>query len=129
MEAKVLKQFQVEYEPPRYNGFNASGWQPLGDNVLVKPDVTRRKTVGGVELPDDLADRMDLMSITGVVVALGDDAYKWNADRTRPFAGVKPKEGDRIIFEKYAGKVITGEDGDSYRILEDKSIGGVKIKT
>lgn len=126
MQPKVLKQFQVEYIPAPYMGKNTAGWSPIGDYVLVRPDLIARKSSGGVELPDDLADRMELAAITGVIVECGDEAFKWNADRTRPFEGYKPKAGDRIIFEKYAGKPILGEDGGNYRILDDKSVGGIK---
>lgn len=128
MQPKVLKQLQVEYLPAPYFGANASGWSPVGDYVLIRPDEIAKKTTGGVELPDDLAERMQLAAITGTLVETGDEAFKWNADRTRPFEGYRPKAGDRVIFEKYAGKPIMGEDGISYRILEDKSIGGVKVK-
>lgn len=128
MQPKVLKQLQVEYLPAPYFGANPSGWSPVGDYVLIRPDEIAKKTTGGVELPDDLAERMQLAAITGTIVQTGDEAFKWNADRTRPFEGYRPKAGDRVIFEKYAGKPILGEDGISYRILEDKSIGGVKVK-
>ncbi len=110
-------------------GENRSGWQPIGDYVLVRPDTIARKSSGGVELPDDIAERMQLAAITGVIVECGDDAFFWNADRTRKFMGYAPIPGDRIIFEKYAGKPIIGEDGISYRILEDKSIGGIQRKS
>ncbi len=128
MQPKVLKQYQVEFLPAPYFGMNQSGWSPIGDYVLVRPDEIAKKTTGGVELPDDLADRMQLAAITGTVIECGDEAFKWSADRARPFEGYKPKPGDRVIFEKYAGKPIVGEDGINYRILDDKSIGGIKRK-
>lgn len=128
MEPKLLKTVHAEYVPATYNGVNTSGWQPVGDLVLVLPDTIATKTSGGVELPQDIAERMQLAAITGTVVALGDEAFRWNADRTRPFEGVKPTEGSRVIFEKYAGKPILGEDGRQYRFLDDKSIGGMKKK-
>ncbi len=126
MEPKLLKQMHVEYKPAPYLGSNRSGWSPVGDYVLVQPDAIAQTTSGGIELPADIAERMQLAAITGVVVECGGEAFKWNADRTRPFGGSPPKAGDRIIFEKYAGKPILGEDGISYRIMEDKMIGGVK---
>ena len=126
MEPKTLKQFQVEFLPAIYMGENRSGWSPVGDYVLIRPDQIMRKSTGGIELPDDLADRMELAAITGVIVECGDEAFKWNADRTRPFEGYRPQAGDRVIFEKYAGKPIIGDDGVSYRIMDDKAVGGVK---
>ena len=126
MQPRVLKQFHVEYVPALFFGKNLSGWSPIGDYILVRPDMVAKKSSGGVELPDDVADRMELAAITGVIIECAEEAFKWNADRTRPFEGYKPKAGDRIIFEKYAGKPIIGDDGVHYRIMEDKCIGGVE---
>ena len=126
MNPKVLKQVHAEFTPARYNGVNTSGWQPIGDYVLVRPDTVASKTTGGIEMPDDIVERLELAAITGVIVECGDEAFKWNADRTRPFDGRKPKAGDRVIFEKYAGKPILGVDEANYRIMDDKAIGGVK---
>jgi co-chaperonin GroES (HSP10) len=128
MQPKLVKQMHVEYVPAPYLGANRSGWSPIGDYVLVQPDAIAMKSSGGIELPDDIAERMQLAAITGVIVECGEEAFKWNADRTRPYEGSKPQAGDRVIFEKYAGKPILGEDGITYRILEDKSIGGIKRK-
>ena len=128
MLEKVLRTAHCEYIPAPDFGENKSGWQPIGDYVLVRPDAVARKSSGGIELPDDLAERMQLAAITGVIIECGDEAFRWNADRTRPYEGYKPQAGDRIIFEKYAGKPILGEDGKNYRILDDKAIGGIKRK-
>jgi co-chaperonin GroES (HSP10) len=126
MQEKLLRTIHCEYQPAMYLGANFSGWTPIGDYVLVRPDDVARKTSGGIDLPDDLAERMQLAAITGVIIECGDEAFRWNADRTRPHEGYKPIAGDRVIFEKYAGKPILGEDGKNYRILEDKAIGGIK---
>lgn len=126
MKEKILRTIHAEYLPSLYHGKNQSGWSPIGDYVLVKPDSIARTSSGGIELPDDLAERMQLAAITGVIIECGDEAFRWNADRTRPFEGYKPQPGDRVIFEKYAGKPILGEDGINYRIMDDKAIGGIK---
>jgi len=126
MQPKLVKQHYVEYVPGRYNGVNGSGWKPINDYVLVLPDQISSKSSGGVELPEDLADRMQAAAITGTVIDMGGDAFSWNSDRTRPFGGEKPKPGTRVVFEKYAGKVILGKDGETYRILDDKAIGGIQ---
>lgn len=128
MEPKLLKTIHAEYVPARYNGVNASGWTPIGDLVLIKPDDIAQKTSGGIELPQEIAERMQLASVTGVIVDVGDDAFRWNMDRSRPWEGYKPKPGDRVIYEKYAGKPILGEDGEHYRFMDDKCIGGISNK-
>lgn len=128
MEPKLIKQSHAEYTPARYNGVNTAAWSPIGDYVLVKPDAAADKSSGGVHLTQDTTDRMALAAMTGVIVELGDDAFRWNADRTRPFSGKRPSEGTRVIFEKYAGHPILGDDGEIYRIMDDKAIGGIRKK-
>ena len=128
MEEKLLKTIYAEYVQAPYMGENKSGWKPWGDYILIRPDMIAKKTSGGVALPDDLAERMQLAAITGVIIECGDEAFKWNADRTRRTEGRVPQAGDRVIFEKYAGKPIIGEDKNNYRIMEDKSVGGIQRK-
>lgn len=118
MEPKILRQFQIEYVEAPYMGQNKSGWSPIGDYVLVRPDAVARKSSGGIELPDDIADRMELAAITGVLVENGPQAFDYLKD--------KPVPGTRVIFEKYAGKPIIGEDGNSYRIMDCTAVGGQK---
>lgn len=126
LNPKILNVSRVEYMPAIYSGSNKSGVEPVGDRVLVLPDMAMTKSQGGIELPQDIHERMQLSASSGVVIACGDDAFAWNSDRTRPFSGYKPKAGDRVHFEKYAGKEIVGDDGVKYRLVDDKSIGGVK---
>lgn len=126
MQPKLVRVDRVEYIPAPFMGNNKSGFQPIGDNVLIRPDIAASKTSGGIELPEDQVERIQLSASTGVVVECGDGAFVWSADRTRPFEGYKPRPGDRIAFAKYAGQVITGHDHVQYRLMEDKAIGGVK---
>jgi co-chaperonin GroES (HSP10) len=97
----------------------------LGDRVLILPD-TAASVVGKIQLPDDVRERAQLSGSTGVIIQIGDDAFTWNFDRSRPWAGYRPKAGDRIYFDRYAGKEILGDDGHVYRLMDDKCIGGVQ---
>src|ERR1700723_3582077 len=72
MQEKLLRTIHCEYQPAMYLGANFSGWSPIGDYVLVRPDDVARQTSGGIELPDDLADRMQLAAITGAFLECGD---------------------------------------------------------
>jgi co-chaperonin GroES (HSP10) len=128
MEAKVLKVNYVEYIRAPYMGKNASGYNPIGDHVLVRPDIAAQKTTGGIELTEDQVERHQMSAQTGTVIACGDGAFLWSADRTRPFEGYKPRPGDHVAFARYAGQVITGKDNVHYRLMEDKAIGGVEGK-
>jgi len=125
MQPKVLPLQKLGYLPATYSGKNEAGCTPLGDRVLILPDAAMSSTVGGIKLTEDFQQRAQLSATSGVVIELGDDAFKWNFDRSRPWAGYRPKPGDRVHFDKYSGKEIVGTDGNTYRLLDDKSIGGV----
>ncbi len=122
---KVLSVRRVEYIPAPYFGKNDSGCTPVGDRVLVRPDIASAKA-GGLQLPDDVVERAQMTATSGVIVALGDDAFAWNGDRTRPFGGKKPEPGSRVYYDRYAGKVILGGDNVEYTLMDDKCIGGVR---
>lgn len=124
MEPKVVSISRIEYIPAPYTG-NNSGYRPIGDLVLVRPDMAADKA-GSVLLTDEMRDRMHMTSMSGVVVATGDGAFAWSSDRIRPFEGDKPKAGDRICFDKYAGRILTGDDGVEYRLMTDVNIGAVR---
>jgi len=126
LNPKVLSVSRVEYIPAPWSGTNKSGCTPVGDRVLILPDIAMTKSQGNVALPDEVVERMQLSASSGVIVECGDDAFVWNSDRTRPFGGYKPKPGDRVHFEKYAGKEIVGDDGAKYRICDDKAIGAIR---
>lgn len=125
MQPKVLSIRKAEYIPAPYFGKNESGYAPLGDRVLIRPDIAS-SNVGGLHIPDDIRNRAQLSGTSGVVIELGDDAFRWNFDRTRQWIGYRPKPGDRVSFGKYSGQEILGKDGQTYRMMDDKAIGGVE---
>lgn len=125
MKPRLLSIRRAEFLPAPYFGKNESGCLPIGDRVLVRPDIAASSS-GGIEIPDEVIDRAQLSASSGVVIDLGLGAFEWNSDRTRPFIGDKPQPGDRVHFDKFAGKLILGDDGVEYRLLDDNSIGGVR---
>ncbi len=132
MTPKLVMTPLGQYEPAKWNGVNESGIGPFADRVLILPDGAAEQTSGGVDLPEELVDRMTQAAETGVLIAMGPDAWLWNSDRTRRLEGEKPKVGQRVIFERYAGSFQHGpHDGRKYRIMDDKCVcGGVaELKT
>lgn len=127
MQPRLIKTQHAEYKPGVYSGKNESGWRPIGDKVLVLTDQMVDKTSGGIFISEELRDRMSMAAETGIVVDLGDGAFEWNADRARPFSGQKPKPGDFVYVERYAGQVIMGNDGQTYRMMSDACIAGLKL--
>ena len=76
--------------------------KPLADRVLVKPEKLEAKTAGGIIIPDTAQEKTQ----TAVVVAIGDDKEK-----------IKVTEGQKVLFEKYAGTEVQ-IDGDDHLILK-----------
>jgi chaperonin GroES len=122
MEPRLIKGIQAEYVPAKWSGQNTSGVRVVGKTVLVLMDKCSPKTTGGVDLPDDLIERMSMAAESGVLVACADGAFLLNEDMTA-WSGAKPAPGDRVYVEKYAGKVVRGRDGEMYRIMDYGSIG------
>lgn len=125
MEPKLIKTWNAEYVKTNWNGKNESGVTPIGDRVLVLADKAADRTSGAVFLPEQLTERQSMAAESGVLVEAGDDAWTWNSDRTRPFGGRRPMVGDRVIFQKYAGQLVLGDDGELYRLMDDNSIAAI----
>ncbi len=118
---------------------NESGVYPKGNRVVVLLDVIEEKTAGGILLPATDLERHQMAQATGVLVAVGDDAWidgkeitkrmvdgqlevveerVWGS--THPFAAI----GERVCFAKYNGMQFDGDDGLKYRLLNDQDITG-----
>lgn len=123
---RLLRTQIASYEVREWWGANTSGCQPVGDHVLVLTDEAASK-IGSIHLPEQLSERQSLASESGVIVAIGDGAFRWNADRSHAFAGTKPEVGQRVFFARYSGQVLKGLDEVMYRLMSDSCIGGVAI--
>ena len=114
-----------------------SGIYPSGNRVVVKPDDIEKVTDGGIIIPEPEAVKHALSQTTGILVAVGPDAFthsvriterlidgEWKpvervtTGYSEPFAQV----GDRVAFAKFGGLQVEGEDGQKYRILNDEDI-------
>lgn len=84
---------------------------PLADRVLVKTEKTESKTASGIIIPDTAQEKTQI----AVVVAVGDDKEK-----------VKVKDGDRIMYDKYAGTNIKIEGEDHLILKADDIIAIIK---
>lgn len=115
------------FKPGVFSGTNESGWEPIGDKVLILTDQPAEKSAGGIQFTDTLKERTALAAETGILAALGDGAWVWNSDRTRPFEGRRPRVGDYVYIQRYAGQVILGNDGQLYRLMDESCVAGVKF--
>lgn len=127
MQPRLVKTEQAQYEKAEWTGSNLSGRTPIGDMVIVLPDPAAETVgeLGVLHSPEEFKQRMTQASETGVVVAVGEGAFVWSADRARPFEGRKPQPGDRVDFARYAGRIVIGQDGKSYRLMTDSCISSI----
>jgi len=93
--------------------------EPSGWRILILPYRGKGKTAGGIYIPDSTVDREALATVCGYVVKVGPLAYK---DKEK-FGDSDPwcKEGDWVIFGRYAGSRFK-IDGGEVRLLNDDEI-------
>lgn len=91
-------------------------FKPLYDNILVKLDVSEKKSHGGIILVDN--ERKDTRE--GNVMAIG--SGRLNADGS--LSKLSLKVNDNIIFGQHSGIKITLDNND-YLILREAEIFGV----
>lgn len=97
--------------------------KPTGYRILVLPRTLPPKTRGGIYLAEKTIEQEHLAATVGYVVAIGPDAYK---DAAKFPEGAWCKEGDYILFNRYAGariSMLTDDNGEiNFRILNDDEI-------
>jgi chaperonin GroES len=90
--------------------------RPLHDRVLIKRIEEQETVKGGIIIPDSAKEK----SQEGEVISVGTGKTLENGS-TVP---LEVKEGDRILFGKYAGTEIKVETKD-YLILREEEIIGI----
>ena len=91
-------------------------FKPLRDKVLVKRLSEDEKTKGGIIIPDTAKEK----PMQGTVVSVG--VGKKTDDGKR--IPMSLKQGDRVLFGKYAGTEIK-LDGEEHLILGEDDIMGI----
>ncbi len=89
---------------------------PLGERVLVRRVQEAETVRGGIIIPDTAKEKPQ----EGVVVAVGTGRY----DKGGQHVPMSVKEGDRVLFGKYAGSEIK-IDGEEFLILKEEEIFGI----
>jgi len=90
--------------------------RPLHDRVLVERLEEETKTAGGIIIPDNHTEK----PAEGKVVSVG-PGYRLENGTIR---GLDVKEGDKVLFGKYAGTEVKVE-GTDYLIMKEDDILGV----
>ncbi|GAB6092615.1 co-chaperone GroES [Furfurilactobacillus curtus] len=87
--------------------------KPLGDRVILQASEEEEQTVGGIVLASNAQEK----PTTGKVISVGAGRVLDNGDSVAPSV----KEGDTVMFDKYAGTQVT-YDGADYLVLHEKDI-------
>ena len=87
--------------------------RPLDDRIVIKEIEAEEKTSGGIVLPDTAREKPQ----RGRVVAVGPGKLLDNGNR----AEIGLKEGDEVLFGKYAGTEIK-VDGEEIKILRESDV-------
>jgi chaperonin GroES len=113
---RLFNGLQAEYVQIDWPGSNTSGLRSFGTNVLVKVDQCAGVRASGLIITDEATDLMTAAAVTGCIFAIGPRAFP-NA-----IGDDRPKPGDRIYFDKFAGIRAKGLDGGDFRIMDDTCI-------
>ncbi len=87
--------------------------KPLGDRIIIEQIQSEEKTASGIVLPDSAQEKPQ----EGKVVAVGTGRVTENGEKV----ALEVKEGDSIIFSKYAGTEVKYE-GTDYLILRESDV-------
>ena len=90
--------------------------RPLQDRVLVKRIEEEEKTKGGIIIPDTAKEKPQM----GVIMAAG----KGKKSEEGKLLPIDVKQGDKVLFSKYAGTEVKVE-GEELLIMREDDILGV----
>lgn len=99
---------------------NPSGITPIEYKVLVRPRKADERTKGGIMLPETVVEKDQHASMEGEVIAVSPLAFSYED------GAPKAEPRDTVIFARYAGINVRGNDGADYRLMNDKDIVAVR---
>jgi co-chaperonin GroES (HSP10) len=94
---------------------------PTGWRIAILPYRGAEKSKGGIVLAEETQRKSNLATVCGYVLKVGSLAYN---DESKFPTGAWCKEGDWIIFGRYAGARIP-IDGGEIRLINDDEVLGV----
>jgi len=90
--------------------------RPLYDRIIVKRLEEERTTASGIVIPDSAKEKPE----QGEVVAVGHGRLLENGT----VLPLQVKQGDRILFGKYAGQTVK-IDGEEHLVLREEDVLGI----
>ncbi len=95
--------------------------QPVGWRVTVLMLTIPEVSAGGVILVDDNRQARSVASPQGIVIGVGPQAYMDPARFQAPWV----KVGDRVLFQKYGGRMFQLRNGQHIAVLNDTEFAAV----
>lgn len=100
--------------------------EPCGHRVLIKPESLedvdpdlRRAKAAGIDVSAIVGNKREQEAVTyGTVLKVGPTAWSHESLGGKPWAQV----GDRVIFAKFSGKLITLPDQTKFLIMNDEDV-------
>ena len=92
--------------------------KPVGYRMLIRPWSGEKKTKGGILLSDTTQELIEMTTVVGLVIMMGELCYK---DKEKFPGGPWCKEGQFVIYGRYAGSRFKTKFGE-HRILNDDEI-------
>lgn len=117
-EAPESKEMEIPTDPEGIKQYLEVIPKPVGYRLLVRPYSGPKKTKGGIILTDNASETIQMTTVVGLVVAMGDLCYK---DKDKFPNGAWCKEGQFVIYGRYAGSRFKTKYGE-HRILNDDEI-------
>ncbi|GAA3180036.1 co-chaperone GroES [Fructilactobacillus sanfranciscensis DSM 20451] len=87
--------------------------QPIGDRVIIEVKAQAEKNIGGIVLAENAKQK----PTEGKIVAVGTGRILDNGEKIAPVV----KEGDVVMFDKYAGTKIE-YDEKSYLVMHENDL-------
>ena len=126
LEDKYKKQDEAKPEPLNPENIKSQVDQlpePSGWRLLVLPFTPKEKTKGGIIIAQESLDKARIATNCGYVVKMGPMAY---GDKEKFPSGPWCKEGDWVIFARYAGSRLPIEGGEVRLLNDDEVLGTIK---
>ena len=106
--AEVAQDWSAAVEPIPH------GLEPLGRALLVEPYEPKARGGGVVIIPQSVLENERALDVRVRVVAVGPVCWPDEPPRCKP--------GDIVLVAKMSGFVTKGEDGKSYRFVNDRDV-------
>eukprot|EP00891_Asterochloris_glomerata_P004712 jgi/Astpho2/4712/Aster-00269 len=88
--------------------------RPVGDRVLIKVQEQASVTAGGLMLPENAREK----PISGTVIRVGPGKKDKDGTRKTP----KVKEGDKVLYFKWAGENMETPSGEQFVVVHEQDI-------